>query len=167
MLFKNNNKKPVQLNDLIGGLVRALIQAQKATTATTMEHIHTFTEKDEKTGALKPKFFSFKDNNDEQYKVPLLNIIPFPHMDISEAEIDMDLSMVDHQEQDIDLKEDDQKWYGLSKKKMNLFSVYKDIDKLDQKIHIKIKINQRPLPVGLQKYIDSMLSYTNDNSDKK
>jgi len=143
---------------LIGGLVRALIQAQKATTATTMEHIHAFTEKDEKTGALVPKFFSFKDNDNKDYRIPLLNIIPFPHMDITEAEIEMDVSMVDHREEDIDLKNEEQNRYGLSKKKMKLYSVYKDIDKTDQTIHIKIKINQRPIPPGLQKYIDYMLS---------
>ena len=148
MFFKK--KKTIKFHSLIGSILKSLLDAQDASFEHIVTHINRLLDKDKKT----PIYFTYK-KNEKEFKIPLINILPFPHLDISEAVIDLNLNLEEHT---ISKMDDSLKKLGIfSREKFEIDTSYNNVKQNDQLVKVRIVFKNHESGNTLQAYIDSMM----------
>ena len=146
--FKSKDK--ISLSQIIGGLVRATLKAQDASTLHMFDTIHKMV--DVKDNELHPKYITLKDNN-KTYHMPLLSLIPISHMKIDEVNVTFDANILDIIPDVTHSKEDDFKMYNIDYDPIEIFTEFND-DKSN--VHVNIKLKNTLLPTKLRNYLTSL-----------
>lgn len=152
-LFKSKDK--ITLSQIIGGIVRATLRAQDASSLHMFDTIHkmvTITNDE-----LHPKYITLKDN-DKTYNLPLLSLIPISHMKIDEVNVTFDANVLEITSDETHCKEEDFKMYNIDYEPIKISTEFND-DKSN--IHVNIKLKSAPLPTKLKSYLNSL-----DNLEK-
>ncbi len=140
------DEKKIILEHLIASIMSSLLDAQKVSFTNIINHIENLLEED-KT----PKLFQLiKD--DVEHKIPLLSILPVPHLEIQEAEVNLNLELVEHSTNDDTIEED----VMFDTTKVDIFTSYDATHVDNERIKIRIVFKNNGIPTILQSYLDSI-----------
>lgn len=168
----HDNNRALTFEEMIGAPLAAMVRAQSHSAKATYDFLMQMTEPDRQDPAvrnLKKVRMTYdqlrqarggRSVESQTLNIPLITLVPVPYLSINEAEIHFNASIVHHEEESAEEKDDksgeSEPHRHLFAKKVQLHAAYASAGKESEDdvsdIDVTIKIKQT-MPVGLEKYL--------------